>query len=790
MPTLTLYPSLGTMALSGVLHVGQTETLAVVIAASESATFQSGHAYSLTIKHRGRTDETDPYFSGVLTVTADKAATVALNLNTTALFAALGARDGIPVQASVDDATGGPVAFAAKADALTLRGTAKRDGDVAAATVGHPITAEEVAVIAGGLDARITDLEDTPTGSLNIAALSADSTALVDADLAAIQHPADTAPKKYNLAQLWTWAKAKADLVYDAIGGSVPGPATAGEMTAGTETEVRLMSPAQIKLAVETFASSGSGGLAVVEVSASTLQPAYGRQYIASNDLELAAPATPEGTLLWESRIYLREGATLSYPAGWRVSGSASGTGANLAILSYLDGNWCLEWRAGFEMATGTRLYVSTAGNDSNDGYSWDQALRTPAAALTLAAAGAASEIWIATGTYNAGTLHGFEIPAGVMVYGGFQGLEQTLAERSHAAPEDGIGANTYTHETKLTNSRLVLASALQAVTGQQTYGTAIPTVSGCTLADSFVGAYTDSTNSFQCVDCRITGNQHVGSTAYNGGGTIGVQLQYCTVSGNTCDGGGAGIYQGTAYNCLIAGNTANPAANSGGGASSATLYSCRLTGNSAYDGGGAVNCTMYSCRCDGNTATRYGSGWYTGTAYNCESIRNGTGHDEVCNSTCYWCLIFGTGSIMGGYQSALRSCIVANCLYGQNNGTSLNCTALHLDNSQTYVFNSGTSRNNLAFGCSPMAWSGTQSNNLHAVLADFAAPLDLPDGLVGAANEEALLAAIRAHGYDLAAGATAIGQGGNSYVSEAYDYRGRTRIAGTVDCGAYEYQG
>lgn len=49
MPTLTLYQSPGTMTLSGTLLVGQVETLAVVIAASEAATFQSGNDNDLTL---------------------------------------------------------------------------------------------------------------------------------------------------------------------------------------------------------------------------------------------------------------------------------------------------------------------------------------------------------------------------------------------------------------------------------------------------------------------------------------------------------------------------------------------------------------------------------------------------------------------------------------------------------------------------------------------------------------------------------------------------------------------
>ncbi len=537
-----------------------------------------------------------------------------------------------------------------------------------------------------------------------------------------------------------------------------------------------------------------AGGLTLVEVTAAMLQPTNGRQYIVSNDLALTAPSTPGSSVLWETRIYLREGATLAYPDGWRVSGSPSATGANQVTLSYLDGHWCLEWRAAFEMASGTRLYVSEDGDDSNDGYSWAQALRSPAAALTLAAAGAATEIWIATGTYNAGTLNGFEIPSGVTVYGGFLGTEQTLAERSYEAPEDSIGANSYANATTLTNTRSVLSTAAQAVTGKQVYGSAVPTVSGCRIADSFVGACTDLADSLQLVDCTITGNQHVGSNSFSGGGTINVRLQGCTVTDNTCDGYGGGMYGGTATNCLFTLNASGVSSGGGGGAASGSLYSCRMTQNAAYDGGGAHSCTCYSCLADGNTVTRYGGGYYSCTTYSCESIKNNIGSQaETYGGTSYWLLVFGMGTSTsyGLATGTHRSCIVANCSQATGNITGVNNTYLHLDTANASLTTAGTHRNNLAFGCGTMTWLGTASNNVYGVLTDFVSPLDLPDGLVGAANEDALLAAIRAHGYDLAAGATPIGQGSNTYATaETLDYQGRPRIVATVDCGAYEFQG
>lgn len=193
MPTLTLFPSEARMSLTGVLFVGQTTDLAVVIDASEPATFADGHAYALTIKRRGTVSQANPYFSGPLVVTGPKSATVLVNLNTAALFLAIGDANTLAVQPSVDDVTYGALAFAAKAYALLLHNTSRRSEDVDAETVPHAISAEEVMSITVPLAARVAAMEEAPPGSGDMQAATYDPQGVAgdvfDADN---QRPGDT----------------------------------------------------------------------------------------------------------------------------------------------------------------------------------------------------------------------------------------------------------------------------------------------------------------------------------------------------------------------------------------------------------------------------------------------------------------------------------------------------------------------------------------------------------------------------------------------------------------------
>ncbi len=90
-------------------------------------------------------------------------------------------------------------------------------------------------------------------------------------------------------------------------------------------------------------------------------------------------------------------------------------------------------------VGAGTRFYVKSDGDDSNDGMSWETAKATLQAALEAAAYG--DDIWVAAGVYYPTSRNGitqpdtdrvkhFRLKSGVYLYGGFTGTETALEER------------------------------------------------------------------------------------------------------------------------------------------------------------------------------------------------------------------------------------------------------------------------------------------------------------------------------------------------------------------------
>ncbi len=81
------------------------------------------------------------------------------------------------------------------------------------------------------------------------------------------------------------------------------------------------------------------------------------------------------------------------------------------------------------------RIYVDqTALGGDNDGTSWADAYRDLTTALATATNPA--EVWVAAGTYTPGAnrTDSFQMETGVALYGGFSGVETSLAQRNIAA--------------------------------------------------------------------------------------------------------------------------------------------------------------------------------------------------------------------------------------------------------------------------------------------------------------------------------------------------------------------
>jgi parallel beta-helix repeat protein len=231
--------------------------------------------------------------------------------------------------------------------------------------------------------------------------------------------------------------------------------------------------------------------------------------------------------------------------------------------------------------------------------------------------------------------------------------------------------------------------------------------------------------------NCVLAGN----SAYYRGGGAYFGTLHNCTLSGNSASSGG-GIYLGTLYNCTLTGN----AASFGGGAYYGTLHSCTMSGNSASSGGGTYSSTLHNCTLSGNSVSAYSS--YGGGVYNC----------TLHNCTLTGNSASGSWAYAGGaYSGTLNNCIL--------------------------YFNTGSSGANY----DPAA---------HSVL-NYCCTMPLPTNGVGNVDADPLFVAYAGGNLRLQSNSPCINGGNNAYVSDPTDLDHNPRIiSGTVDMGAYEFQG
>lgn len=255
-----------------------------------------------------------------------------------------------------------------------------------------------------------------------------------------------------------------------------------------------------------------------------------------------------------------------------------------------------------------------------------------------------------------------------------------------------------------------------------------------------------------------------------------------CVFVGNSASGRGGGVYRGALDHCAF---SANSSFSFGGGAFQSTLNDCSLIGNSALIGGGAAFCTLNACLLENNTA-QWGGGASDGSTTtaapsvlnNCLILSNSAQYaGGVVFSTLNNCAVFGNSA--SKYAGGALSCNLKNCTLAGNaanlyGGGMVSCQAT---NSIIY-YNAAPRDANWNFnqGSFGIAWCCTTPE---------------PTNGFGNITGEPMFVDLAGQNFHLQSNSPCINAGNNAFVTTVTDLDGNQRIvSGTVDIGAYEYQG
>jgi len=179
------------------------------------------------------------------------------------------------------------------------------------------------------------------------------------------------------------------------------------------------------------------------------------------------------------------------------------------------------------------------------------------------------------------------------------------------------------------------------------------------------------------------------------GGGILceeaGPTISNCTISGNTADMFGGGLYwcDGPITNCTISGNTAGGFGGGGLAFCGGPITNCIITGNSAERwGGGLAFCSspVSNCVIAGNSAVQNGGGLYRcdGSVSNCTISGNTAGEFGgglyVCNGEVINCILWANSDDGGMDESAQihggTSVVTYSCIQGWTSGGTGNISA------------------------------------------------------------------------------------------------------------------
>lgn len=325
--------------------------------------------------------------------------------------------------------------------------------------------------------------------------------------------------------------------------------------------------------------------------------------------------------------------------------------------------------------------YVKPASSGSGTGASWQNATGDLQAAINASNAG--DEVWVAAGTYkpggntNTNRSLSFTLKSGVKLYGGFEGTETALSQRS--------ATQTATLSGELGNTSLRTDNSYHVIrnTGALAAGTLLD---GFTISDgqsdgngedSYGGGLYNVlqagvTASLTLRNCTFTRN-HGGTTAgailtyANSGGSTTINCFSCTFESNTARYSGAALFIGKnlfdSANNRYFGNTA---------ATQVNCEDCQFRSNSVRapnqngqggalffnNRGDATVSTFKRCRFVGN-----GSNYDGGVMYN----QNGSPEFQNCGFVNNTAAQGGVLTTFNDNQSALAQPKFTNCSFTLN---------------------------------------------------------------------------------------------------------------------------
>ncbi|WP_460640247.1 choice-of-anchor Q domain-containing protein, partial [Larkinella harenae] len=382
-------------------------------------------------------------------------------------------------------------------------------------------------------------------------------------------------------------------------------------------------------------------------------------------------------------------------------------------------------------VTAGSILYVKPGGSGLGNGSSWAHA--SPDLQAMINAPGV-EQVWVAAGTYTPENANiSFGLKNGVAIYGGFTGIESNLAQRPVVNPGSGQASSS------ILSGAISGSKCDHVIFNLGIDNTAV--LDGFIISDGRADSFFNS-------------NQY-GGGMYNSGSSP--TVVNCSFQGNTATGGGGGLYNEsnsnpTLINCSFLNNSGE--SQLGGGIynkdSSPRLINCSFQGNTAFSGGALYNnnnssTSLINCGFQSNSSTSLGGAivsYSNMTLTNCsfQDNANTTSDEEIFigsgNTTLINCVLYGIGfnNIRRTLESSvtLRNCLVKDSEIGFTDGGNNRKTTIN-----PFVSTSSIQLNS----CSPAINGGTNSAaELSSITTDLA---------------------------------------GNPRI-----------VGGTVDIGAYEYQG